>query len=111
MSDLDAPQAHHKAAGETRNVPVDYRGKLDAGELLTGTPTVTASPTGLTIANVAVNTETLTINDASCVAGQAVQFTVAGGVAGVTYTITTKCDSTSTPAQVGLEVRCTLKVL
>lgn len=111
MSDLNAPQTHHKAGGETRNPAIDFTGKLDSGETLTGTPSVTASPSGLTIANVKVNTTTLTINDASCTAGQAVQFTVAGGTAGVTYTITATCDSTSTPAQVALEGRCTLKVV
>ncbi len=111
MSDLDAPQVHVKAPGETRNITIDYAQKLDSGELLTGTPTVTGAPTGLTIANVAVNTVALTINGQSRVAGQAVGFTAAGGTAGVTYVITAKCGSTSTPAEVALEGRCTLKVL
>lgn len=106
----EAIQLHDKAPGSTRNVSVDLRGKLDTGELLTGTPVVTAWPSGLTLANKAVNSETLTIDGATCVAGQAVQFSVAGGSAGTDYLIVVACGTTSTPAQLAVELRCTLRV-
>jgi hypothetical protein len=110
MTDLDALQVHEKGADETRAVSVDFRGKLDSGELLTGTPTVTDSASVLTLANEAVNSGNVTINGATCAAGQAVTFTVAGGVAGTDYTITVQCGTDATPAQT-LEGRLTLRVV
>lgn len=99
-----APQRHVKAAGETVNVAVDLRGLLDTGELLTGTPTVEEvdpnSPGDLTLTNKVVNDAALTINGESVAIGQAVQFTCAGGIAGVTYTIRITVSTDSTPAQV-----------
>ena len=56
---------------------VSFLGKLDAGELLTGTPTVTAAVgSGLTLSNKTVNSEAITINSVSHAIGQAVQFKV-----------------------------------
>jgi len=108
MSDLNAKQVYEMGSGETRLVSVDYRGKLDTGELLTGTPTVTISPSGPTISNEAVNTAALTIAGETVAIGQAVQFKITGVTAGTTYTITTKCGTDSTPAQLALECRLTL---
>lgn len=105
---LDALQVGLIAAGETRIVSVDYRGKLDSGELLTGTPTVTISPSGPTISNESVNAAALTINGETVAIGQAVQFKITGVTAGVTYNITTVCSTDSTPAQVALEGRLRL---
>lgn len=70
-------------------VAIDCSEWLDSGELLTGTPLVT-EPTGdLTLTNKSINDATLSILDNTAViAGQAVQFTVAGQEAGTTYDIT-----------------------
>lgn len=87
--------------GSTRNVAVSFVDALDTGELLTGTPTVTA--TGLTITNKAVSTGSLTINGDPAAAGQAVQFSVSGGTAGTEYTITITVNTDSTPAQTFVE--------
>lgn len=77
-----------KAVGETRHVAVDMRGKLDTGEDLTGTPTIVEVTTAhLTLSNKAISDEDLTINGDTVPAAQAVQFTVSGGTAGISYTI------------------------
>lgn len=90
-------------------------GKLDAGELLTGTPVVTqhrSVPTtadALTLDDKAVNTSTIEVNGRDCLAGEAVQFTVTGGTAGAKYTVSVKCGTDATPAQT-LEAFVTIKV-
>ena len=97
-------------ANEVRNGVVSFIGILDSGELLTGTPTASASPSGLTFANVAVNTTTRTLDDGTSVlTGQGVQFKVSGGTAGTKYQITVQATTDSTPAQT-VEQYCTLWV-
>lgn len=100
---MKAPQRQSKTVSEVRNAVVSFSGKLDSGELLTGTPTVTevnaSSPQALTIANIAINTTELTINDISTAIGEAVQFSVSGGIAGTVYTIKIVCSTDATPAQ------------
>lgn len=60
---------------EVRVVSVDFTGKLDSGELLSGTPTITADAgAGLTLTNKTVNSEAITVNGSACAIGQAVQF-------------------------------------
>lgn len=95
-----APQRHSKSVSEVVNVAVDMRGILDEGELLTGTPTIIEVATNvLTLSNKAINTEALVINSETVAIGEAVQFSVAGGVAGSTYTIRITVVTDSTPAQ------------
>ena len=98
-----APQRNTKTVSEVRNVAVSFSGKLDSGELLTGTPTVTevdpSSPQALTFSNIAINTAILTINDIPTPIGEAVQFKVSGGVANAVYVIKIMCGTDSTPAQ------------
>lgn len=95
-----AAQRHSKTVSEVRNVSVDMRGALDAGELLTGTPTIVeVTSTDLTLDNKRVNTGSVTINQVVCIAGQAVQFRVAGGVASSAYTIRITVGTNATPAQ------------
>ena len=87
-----------KGASEVRNAAISYVGKLDTDELLTGTPTVTAT-TGVTIASASRNSTTMTIDGASVLANQAVTFRVSGGTAGSSYTITSTCGTDATLAQ------------
>ena len=107
MSTKTARERLKITANETRNVAINCIGELDASETLTGTPTITVSPTGPTLSNKAVNTSTLTIAGVSCTAGQALQCKITGCTAGYTYTITASCGTTSTPAQT-IEVYCVL---
>jgi hypothetical protein len=95
-----APQRRTKTASETRNVAVSFVDVLDVGELLTGTPTVVeVTSTDLTLTNKAVNGSSLVVNDVTCLAGQVVTFTVAGGVAGTDYQIRITATSNAGNAQ------------
>jgi hypothetical protein len=96
---ITAAQIHCKTATEASNVSVDFQGYLDAGELITGTPTVTASPAGPSISAIAVSTTALTIGNASVPIGKAVTFHVTGGTAGTRYTLTAAIDTSSAPSQ------------
>lgn len=95
------PELKDKREAEVRTVSVDLEGKLDAGETLTGTPTITSSPVGsvsapgLTIDDEQVSTTVLTINDREVAIGQAVQFMLSDGTARQTYTITVQCGTSA----------------
>ena len=105
----NAKKAREQSPNETLNHGIDFSGRLETAELLTGTPTVTISPSGPTLSNKQVNSTTKTINGVSLVAGKAVLFTVTGLTLGVDYTITASCGTDSTPAEtvVGtLDLRC-----
>lgn len=104
-----AEQIQSKTANEVRNLAVDFTDKLDSGEALTGTPTVTSSPSGLTIASQAVSTGALTILGTSVSSGNAVTCSVSGGSAGTRYTLTVQCGTDATVAQT-LEVSCLLDI-
>ena len=100
-----APQVLHKTPDEDRLVSVDFGGKLDAGETLTGVPTapvdhtIPASATTLTTANVAINTTELIINGRTVPIGEAVQFLASAGGIDSEYIIKVSAASTSAPAQ------------
>ena len=82
-----ATQIRQKGANETRHVAVSYADKLESGELLTGSVTLTDSTGDLTISYGAVTSSTETINGLSVGAGAAITFTCSGGTAGITYTV------------------------
>jgi hypothetical protein len=95
-----APQIHEQSVGEIRAYAVDFQGKLDTGELLTGTPTVTEVGTSdLTISARVINTSELTINGATVAIGEALQFNVVatGATVGKVYTIL--CQATTDNSQ------------
>lgn len=100
-----APEIQEKTVSEVRNVAVSFSGKLDSGELLTGTPVLSVidpsvSPEDITLSNPIVNTAILTINGVSVPIGEAVQFKVTGGtVANTPYTLGINCGTDATPAQ------------
>jgi len=94
-----ADQIHYQTVGETRNHALGFIGRLDSGELLTGTPVITEVTTSnLTIASKAVNTTTLTIDGTTHTAGQALQCSVTSATAGE-YEILWECATDSSPAQ------------
>ena len=74
---VSAPQVREVSTNEVRIISVDFKGKLDEGELLTGTPSVSEVTTSdLVISSVQVNTVELIINRRRCVIGEAVMFNV-----------------------------------
>lgn len=87
-----------KSVGETRNCSVSFADLLEGDELLNGTPTVVADPTGPTITDKLRNASAITIDGESVAVDKAVTFKVAGGTADVTYelliTVTTNEDQT-----------------
>ena len=90
-----AQPTFYMAPTSTRDIAVSFVRTLVAGELLTGTPTVTISG-GPTLSNKTVNSSTLLIeapNDKHyAIAGQAVLFrATASAVAAGTYTVTITC--------------------
>lgn len=75
-----ALQLNNIGLDEERNVAVDFTGKLDTSELLTGTPTVTeVDTTHFTISTIAINTAAVEINGVTVAIGNAVQFKIVPG--------------------------------
>ena len=68
-------QIHEITTDEVRLISVDMRGKLDSGEVLSGTPTVEAdSGSGLVLSSKLVNSAAITVNSRDVSIGEAVQF-------------------------------------
>jgi len=89
-----------KKAGETRTIVVPFIDKLREGEVLTGTPTVTELVTAaLTITDVVVTSQDVTIRGQVIDSGKAVQFSVSGGTARTDYTIRVTAAGNSSPIQ------------
>jgi hypothetical protein len=88
-----------KASTEVRNGAISLDELLDSAESITGTPTITASPSGLTFASVAANSTVAVIKGASVAIGRAVVFRVSGGTSGTKYTGTLTVGTDATPAQ------------
>ena len=83
-----ANEIRHKHASETRTISIAYTDKLDSGEALTGTPTVSEiSSSDLTLSGAQINSGELTINGETVAANNAVQCQVAGGTSGSTYSV------------------------
>ena len=93
-----------------RNAAVSFAAELETGETLTGTPTVTSTPSGLTIDNVRVNSADVAVAGRVVAIGEAVQFRVTGGASDKTYQLTVTCSTTAFPSQT-LVAECILKVI
>lgn len=115
-----APETYTKAAYASLSCTVDFgassrplTGQLDAGELLTGTPTVTqlsktvAGADDITATGVTVNAAADEANGRTVAIGEGVQLLLPGGTAGCTYTFAVRC---TTDAGRPLEGRITLTV-
>jgi len=84
MGSRVAPQTHDLYEGGVRNVSVDFSPLLDAGENLSGSPTITnaaANPATLSISNEQISSTELTINGVAVPAARAVLFRVTRGAA------------------------------
>ena len=99
---VEAPQTYTLSTGSTRLVRVNYTKLLDSDVSLTGTPLVDEVTTSdLTLANKAVNTDTyVDANTGKTVAvAKAIQFTIAGGTSGQSYTVRVTVSTDSTPVE------------
>lgn len=94
-----ASETRTKHPDEVRTAAVSFEHILSPGELLVGPPTVSFSPSGLSVSNVQVNSVPVEIEGDSVPTGMAVQFTVAGGSHGKKYTGTAQCSTDGAPTQ------------
>ena len=100
MPTITAPEIPGQAVGEVRIHSVDFRGRLDSGELLAGTPTIDeVTTTDLTLTDNVVNVIALTINGQTVAIGQAVQFKCTGVKKDVIYRIRIAITTDSSPPQ------------
>lgn len=100
---VSAVAARTKHPSESILYAIDFTALLSSGETLSGTPTVTGSPSGLTIGTPAVNTATLVDDEGNTVAiGKAVQVRISAGTAGIDYVLTVSCATTGSDTRVGV---------
>jgi hypothetical protein len=89
----------------TKRAAIDLTGQLRDGVTLTGTPTVTPSPTGPTISAITVNVAAITIDGTEVAIGKAITCLIAGGGTAGTHTLAVVA-ATSDSESIGLN--CTL---
>lgn len=76
------------SAGDVDTGAVNLTRWLDAGETISGTPTVAEQTTAhLTIGSVAANVAAIVVKGKTAAIGKAVQFSVSGQTAGTTYSL------------------------
>jgi hypothetical protein len=97
-----APQQYTKHPSEIRSATMSFKHKLSPGDLLTGTPTVVAAPSGPTITAVAINAAEIEGDHINASIGEAVQFKIAGGTDGTAYRLTVTATTTGGETLVGL---------
>lgn len=86
MSAITSPQIHSKPIGATRAIGVDMTDMLAWDDTLSGTPTVTASSSTLTISAAAINsTGTTVILGTTVAASKSATFLAAAGTTGKRY--------------------------
>jgi hypothetical protein len=100
-----APQIICMGKDRTKRGAIDFTGQLRDGVTLTGTPTITVSPSGPTLTAKVVNAAAIDINHTTVAIGKALTVLIAGGGTAGTYTISASC-ATSDSETVGLN--CTL---
>ena len=105
-----ALQVYPKSPSSVQIVAASFDGLLYPGESLSGTPTVTASPAGLTVDSPWISDEAVVIDGVTVAAGRAVLFRVADGQSRKKYVMTVTCGTDSSPAQ-RLVLECPLHVL
>lgn len=91
--------SYPKSVTEALNVAVDCTTGLRPDETITGTPTSVVSPSGLTLANIAVNAAALEIDGKTVAIGKAITFKATAGTAGVTYEVALWAATSASPAQ------------
>lgn len=109
MNPLLARETQPKGKGQTAKPAVSFAPLLRAGELLAGTPTVVADPSGeLTFSSLQITSQAMTINGVEVAAGKAITVLVAGGEV-KTYTLWFRCDTDQ--GQLAVPVGCLLDVV
>jgi hypothetical protein len=101
MAAKTAPQIRRKLVSELRHYAVSFDADLPAGHSFSGeTPTITVSPAGPTVANKAVSTAVMDVEDHVAVPiGRVLLYSVAAGTAGVEYTFSLFCATDATVSE------------
>lgn len=95
-----------KLAAEALPIAVDFTSLLASSETLSGTPTITVDPVGLTAGSPAVLAtayQPLANGDAIAI-GKGISCQLSGGTSGSRYTLTVTCGTTVTNRVVGGKV-------
>jgi len=78
----------------------DFNKLLNSSETLSGTPTVTGSPSGLTIGSASIVSADTTALGRAVLANRAVQVRISGGTDDVDYTVQCSCGTSSSNTRV-----------
>jgi hypothetical protein len=98
-----------KRPNEVRNGAISLVDCLEDAETIASVSSVTATPAGLTFSNIQSNSAVIEVKGESVAIGKAIQFRVAGGTSGVSYSGVATASTTATPSQT-VEVTFTLAV-
>jgi hypothetical protein len=96
---VSAEQVPIKHPSEIVNGAISLNSRLDTAEVISGTPTISATPSGLTFSMIQANTSVATVLGESVPIGKALQFRVSGGTSGVRYNCEATISTNATPAQ------------
>lgn len=89
-----------KQPGEDLLFYFDFDKLLGSSETLTGTPTVTGSPSGLTIGSPTIVSADATVLGRSVLANRAVQVRISSGTDGTDYTVQCSCATSASNTRV-----------
>lgn len=111
MASLSIAATKVLVKGSTESVlfGFDFGPLLNAGETLTGTPTLSSSPSGLTIGTPAVKSTSWVdyLTGETIAANEGYQARISGGTAGSDYTLTATATTSDSNTRV---IVCTLQV-
>lgn len=86
MPRISSPQRYAKPKGATRVLAVDFSDMLESGETLSGTPTITASSSTVTVSGAAINSSgSMVVLGTTVATSKVVTFYVAAGTSGKAY--------------------------
>ena len=99
-----------KHSSTTRTYGVDFGRELPSGTTLSGSPSATATPDGLTISAVAIISSMFTdVDDTTTIAAnEGVSMLIAGGASGDKYELTTVCGTSDSGEQIAMTTRVTI---
>lgn len=89
-----------KQPGEDLIFYFDFDKLMNASETLTGTPTVTGSPSGLTIGSPTVISANATVLGKTVLANRAVQVRISAGTDGNSYTVQCSCGTSASNTRI-----------
>jgi hypothetical protein len=111
-SNLDSgtrcPQTGFISPNEALVVGISFKGKLRAGETLSGSPTVTISPSDPTLSDTQRNTAEITLDGEVCAINEAVLVKLSGCTVNTDYVLTARCatNASTQTKEATCDIRC-----